>query len=132
MMDEKTWNEIQAAFAAGATTFDNGTVFAVNTAAGLEPPRERRDDEPMPRFEIRRARAQRPSVEDARAFVGGRLVELLLVRLPQGNGQHAEGHLLINEEGRLLDLPRNPLASALYGHPVVGPAMLLLGDARWE
>lgn len=44
---------------------------------------------------------------------------------------------VVNEEGKLMGLPFNPLASAWYGmahhgDPIVGPMMVLIGAARMK
>jgi len=67
----------------------------------------------------------RPTLKEAQELVaGGGLVELLT--LPNGD------QLLIDEEGLLKDLPVNLEASELYGHVLVGDAMVLQGVARWD
>jgi hypothetical protein len=39
--------------------------------------------------------------------------------------------LLVNEEGLLMQLPVNPLATTLAGYPIVGDA-LLLDESEWD
>ena len=63
-----------------------------------------------------------PSAEEAREFVGG-YFELVHLR----NGDQ----LLVNENGRLNELPRNKEASDLYGGVIVGDALHLKGAAKW-
>jgi hypothetical protein len=67
--------------------------------------------------------SRRPTPEEARSFVGG-WVEM--VHLPNGD------QMLVNEEGILHNMPRNPQASAMYGGLIVGPAIILRGDYRWD
>ena len=70
-----------------------------------------------------------PSLEEAQKFVGG-WVET--VPFPDGS------LLIINEEGKLENLPLNPLATALwhkhYGptDQIVGNAIHIAADARGE
>jgi len=39
--------------------------------------------------------------------------------------------VLVNEEGLLEDLPVNQEASELCGQKIVGPVIVLKGDAKW-
>jgi hypothetical protein len=64
-----------------------------------------------------------PTLKEAQEAVGG-LVELL--NLPNGD------QLLVNEEGLIYELALNPLASKYAGRYIVGPALLLKGEARWS
>ena len=64
-----------------------------------------------------------PTLEEAQEIVEG-WVEM--VTLPNGD------QMLVNEEGRLKGLPVNPVASQLAGKLLVGNAVLLKGDARWD
>ena len=64
----------------------------------------------------------RPSLEEAQEAVGG-FVEVIPVE---------RGQLLVNEEGLILQLSPNPTASQIAGRPIVGNALLLEGDAKWE
>ncbi len=64
-----------------------------------------------------------PSLEEAQAIVEG-MVEL--VRLHDGS------QLLVNEEGRMRDMPLNEEASNIAGFTIVGPALLLSGNAKWD
>jgi len=73
--------------------------------------------------------AKAPTLEEAQAFVGG-WIEIQTIRL---EGQSAQ--MVLNEEGKLMDLPVNHLATALWlaqGHAdaIVGPVLLLTGKAR--
>jgi hypothetical protein len=63
-----------------------------------------------------------PSLEDAQAFIGG-YIEIVHTR--------KGAQLIIDEVGRHKDLPVNELASMLYGGPIKGPAMILVGEAKW-
>ena len=80
----------------------------------------------MTRFEIREDKA--PTLEEAQKFVGG------LVQLIEFDN---EDQLLINEEGKLENLPINPEATDLWvenfgpSDVIVGDALLLKGKARW-
>ena len=61
-----------------------------------------------------------PSLEEAQKVVGG-YVEIIPV---------SDGQLIVNEEGRLMGLPGNPLASEVAGQPIVWNALLLMGAAK--
>jgi len=63
-----------------------------------------------------------PTLEEAREFVGGH-VEIVHTK--------TGAQLVIDEEGHLKSLKLNPIPSKLYGGPIVGPAMILKGDAKW-
>lgn len=69
-------------------------------------------------------RFETPHLEDAQRFVGG-YVELVYSRL------YPSVQLLVNEEGLLKRLPVNVAASCIAGFQIVGPALVLTGDARW-
>lgn len=66
---------------------------------------------------------ENPSLKEAQAFVGG-LVEL--VNLPNGD------QMLVNEEGRMKKLPINDPASSAADQRILGNAIILVGDARWD
>jgi len=68
---------------------------------------------------------RRPTLEEAQRLVGG-LVEM--VRSPT----QPEWQVLVNEEGLLEGLPFNEEASKLCGTGIVGPAVVLKGEARWD
>lgn len=74
----------------------------------------------MPTTYIFKSKAQRPTLEEAQATVGGpvQLVDL-------GRCQ-----ILVNEEG--LGLEFNPRASGPAGQHLVGNAIVLYGPARWD
>ena len=67
---------------------------------------------------------ERPSLEKAQELVGG-LVEI--VKSPS----NPDIQILVNEEGKLLDLPLNKEASDLCETGIVGNAIILQGEARW-
>jgi len=66
---------------------------------------------------------EKPSLKEAQASVGG-LVEL--VNLPNGD------QMLVNEEGIMKELPINDPASSASGQRILGNAIILVGDARWD
>ena len=63
-----------------------------------------------------------PTLKEAQEYVGG-LVQIVYI------GKH---QLLVNEEGLLLNLPYNHVASTFSGDYIVGNAMLLKGKATWK
>ena len=65
----------------------------------------------------------KPSLEAAQKMVGG-LVQL--IELPN------EDQLLVNEEGLFGEAVLNIQASILACEPIVGDAVLLQGDNRWD
>jgi len=69
------------------------------------------------------SKEDQPSLKEAQDFVGG-LVEL--VNLPN------EDQMLVNEEGKLERLPINDAASTASGQRILGNAIILVGDARWD
>ena len=88
-------------------------------------------------FKIIKDSKDEPNLKEAQEFVGG-MVEG--ITFPNGD------YLIINEEGKLMQLPLNPEATTLwrmtftkdkyafgYDDFVVGPAMLIKKDAlkRW-
>ena len=66
-----------------------------------------------------------PTLEEAQRLVGG-FVEL--VRSPE----HRDWQILVNEEGLLNGLPFNEEATKICGTGIVGDAVILKGDARWD
>jgi hypothetical protein len=66
-----------------------------------------------------------PTLEEAQGLVGG-LVEM--VRSPT----HRDWQILVNEEGLLEGLPFNEEATKICGTGIVGPAIVLKGNARWD
>ena len=85
------------------------------------------------RFKIIKRKKDEPTLEEAQKFVGGYVEG---ITFPNGD------YLIINEEGKLMDLPLNPEATALWRETfdndnyiigrkdfVVGPAILIKKDA---
>jgi len=79
-------------------------------------------DDYEPKTVLFMEKGEAPSLEDAQEFVGGYIE---IVRTRKG------AQLIIDEVGRHKDLPVNELASMLYGAPIAGPAMILVGEAKW-
>tara|TARA_R100000544_G_scaffold27174_1_gene14089 strand:+ start:252 stop:479 length:228 start_codon:yes stop_codon:yes gene_type:complete len=67
---------------------------------------------------------RKPTLEEAQGIVGG-YVEMVL--LPKD----INVQVLVNEEGLLENLPVNQAASELCGQKIVGPVVVLKGDAKW-
>ena len=89
------------------------------------------------KFKIIKDQKDEPDLKAAQKFVGGMVQG---IEFPNGD------YLIINEEGKLMNLPLNPEATALwrstftadkyvFGHDdfVVGPAILIKANAlkRW-
>ena len=85
------------------------------------------------RFKIIKRKKDEPTLEEAQKFVGGYVEG---ITFPNGD------YLIINEEGKLMDLPLNPEATALWRETfdndnyitgrkdfVVGPAILIKKQA---
>ncbi len=68
---------------------------------------------------------KQPTLKEAQAIVGG-LVEMVPLMNPE------KMQLIINEEGLMHDLPVNIQASMIAGRRLVGPAIVLEGDAMWD
>jgi len=68
---------------------------------------------------------RRPSLQEAQELVGG-FVEV--VHSPQ----HQDWQILVNEEGLLEGLPFNQEATKICETRIVGPAIVLKGNARWD
>jgi hypothetical protein len=66
-----------------------------------------------------------PTLQEAQEIVGG-LVEMVY------SPEHPEWQVLVNEEGLLEGLPFNHEATQICGTGIVGPAIVLKGQARWE
>jgi hypothetical protein len=60
-------------------------------------------------------------LEELQAHVGGSIERL----------QVKGGNLIVNEEGQLLGLPANLIASYISGHNIVGNALLIPRGERW-
>ena len=67
---------------------------------------------------------KQPTLEEAQQIVGG-LVEM--VRSPT----KPDWQILVNEEGLIEGLPFNEEATELCGTGIVGPAVVLKGEAKW-
>jgi hypothetical protein len=65
-----------------------------------------------------------PTLEKAQEIVGG-FVEMVLIP------DDTNVQVLVNEEGLLENLPVNTEASELCGQKIVGPVLVLKGDAKW-
>ena len=68
---------------------------------------------------------KKPTLEEAQALVGG-LVEM--VRSPS----NPDIQILVNEEGLLQGLPFNEEATKICDTGIVGNAVILKGEARWD
>ena len=67
---------------------------------------------------------RQPTLAEAQEIIGG-LVEM--VRSPT----KPDWQILVNEEGLLDGLPFNAEATELCGTGIVGPAIVLKGEAKW-
>ena len=67
---------------------------------------------------------RQPTLEEAQKIVGG-LVELVY------SPKQPDWQILVNEEGLFEDLPFNAEATELCGTGIVGPAIVLKGEAKW-
>ena len=67
---------------------------------------------------------RQPTLEEAQKIVGG-FVEM--VRSPT----KPDWQILVNEEGLIEGLPFNEEATKLCGTGIVGPAVVLKGEAKW-
>jgi len=67
----------------------------------------------------------KPTLQQAHEIVGG-LVEM--VHSPS----NPDVQVLVNEEGLLLDLPWNEEATKYAQTGIVGNAIVLKGDAKWD
>tara|TARA_R100000315_G_C5234048_1_gene145191 strand:+ start:3252 stop:3482 length:231 start_codon:yes stop_codon:yes gene_type:complete len=74
-------------------------------------------------LKILRTKEEQPSLQDAQQFVGG-LVEL--VNLEDGD------QMLVNEEGVMHNLPINYPASFQAGKIILGNAIILEEEAKWD
>jgi hypothetical protein len=63
------------------------------------------------------------TLEEAQAAVGG-YVELVRPLPPVDQAFGGSVKLIVNEEGRLNDMPLNPVASMLAGQPIVGSVLI--------
>ena len=62
-----------------------------------------------------------PTLEEAQDFIGG-YIEMIQCKGFQ---------ILVDEDGRAKKLDINHSASAMAGKTLVGPALVLFGDAQW-
>ena len=62
-----------------------------------------------------------PTLEEAQDFIGG-YIEMIQCKGFQ---------VLVDEDGRAKKLDINHSASAMAGKTLVGPALVLFGDAQW-
>tara|TARA_R110000765_G_scaffold1559_9_gene4116 strand:+ start:1253 stop:1528 length:276 start_codon:yes stop_codon:yes gene_type:complete len=76
----------------------------------------------------------KPDLKTAQELVGGN-VELIVLSMEYGSTIQ----LLVNEEGLLKNMEYNPVATELVlkyrstqTSPIVGPAIVLSGKARWD
>jgi len=81
--------------------------------------------EPDGRIHDLERKAEKPTLEELHTAVGG-YIEVVRIGV-------RDTLMVVNEEGRLIGLKLNPLASLLYGferhgEPIVGPAVLI--DAK--
>ena len=76
-------------------------------------------------FKVFRKKEEKPTLKEAQEQVGG-LVEI--VHCPA----KPDSQLLVNEEGLLLGLPWNDVATEMAQTGIVGNAIFLEGDARWD
>lgn len=67
---------------------------------------------------------KKPTLEEAQEFVGG------LVEVVELNGQ-IPAQMMVNEEGLLIGLEPNEIASMMAKRHIVGKALILYGNARW-
>jgi len=66
---------------------------------------------------------EKPTLKEAQEFVGGYVEKFPKRFLPKG----FKGELLMNEDGRLKNMPLNEVVSKQVGFEVVGPAIVLQG-----
>tara|TARA_R100001460_G_scaffold42951_3_gene79184 strand:+ start:226 stop:474 length:249 start_codon:yes stop_codon:yes gene_type:complete len=78
-----------------------------------------------PKLHVRKKLDERPTLKQAQQLVaGGGLVQLVTLA--------NDDQMLVDEEGLLKNLPPNYEASKLAGIALVGDALLLQGEARWD
>lgn len=83
------------------------------------PPKAENPDQ----IKMRYSDDRKPTLKEMQEFVGGYIE---LVHLRDGR------QMIVNEEGRIHNLPLNPEASALYGGHIAGPAWVLKGNAKLD
>jgi Domain of unknown function (DUF3846) len=80
---------------------------------------------PEPETRILTKASERPTLEEAQAFVGG-YVEKVPNLVPTTD------QVFANEDGIRLSLPVNRHASILIGYELRGNVLILFGKARWD
>jgi len=65
----------------------------------------------------------KPTLKVVQGLVGGYAELIPLLHKP-------EWQMVVNEDGRMKQLPYNEEASEICGRPIVGHAVILKGDAR--
>ena len=75
-------------------------------------------------FMIRTFSDKPPTLEEAQQLLGG-LVEMVQTDIP-------DTQIMVNEEGWMHGLEPNPEASLLAKQPLLGPAIILKGKAKWD
>lgn len=83
---------------------------------------------------------EKPDLKQAQSMVGGN-VEVIEVPMKKPNGDYDYIQVLVNEEALLIEgMEYNPVATELVvaktnrivsGKGILGPAVILSGDARW-
>ena len=73
---------------------------------------------------------RQPTLEEAQKIVGG-LVEMITLPRNSDKPMNQDIQVLVNEEGLLLNLPFNKEATIRFGTGIVGPAIVLEGEAKW-
>lgn len=68
----------------------------------------------------------RPTLEEAQKYVGG------WVEMVEGVDDQGPYQVIVNEEGLILGLRQNIVATLVANLPLVGPAILLRGDCMWD
>ena len=74
-------------------------------------------------MEIKRLSEKKPTLDEAKEFVGGWVA---MVTLDNGD------QLLCDEDGGLKRLKTNEEATEIVGQRIVGNVMILSGKARWD
>lgn len=74
-------------------------------------------------LKVLKTKEEQPSLQEAQEYVGG-LVQLLPIE--------NDAQMLVNEEGLMHELEVNYPASFAAGQVILGPAMILEGEAKWD
>ena len=77
----------------------------------------------MEPVKVLKTKEEQPTLPEAQEYVGGP-VQLLAIE--------NDAQLLVNEEGLMHKFKMNIPASFAAGEVIVGPAMILEGEARWD